>query len=89
MKEYVLNPATQKVEVREKQPVSEPPVALRRLVRRIFHDWLGWHDNKGQAKTGWDGCSFTGRCSCGKRVLQDSWGNWFEVSDSPNAPLQP
>lgn len=33
MKEYSINPATQKVEVREKQPAGEPPVALRRVVR--------------------------------------------------------
>ena len=32
MKEYSINPVTQKVEVREKQSASEPPVALRRLV---------------------------------------------------------
>ena len=34
MKTYSINKATGKVEVREREPESEPPVALQRLVRR-------------------------------------------------------
>ncbi len=41
------------------------------------HNTMGWHDCKGSPKVGFDGCSMTGICSCGKEVLQDSQGNWF------------
>ena len=37
---------------------------------------MGWH--LAPKKMGFDGCSFTGECPrCGKKVLQDSQGNWF------------
>jgi len=45
---------------------------------------LGWHNGKlpdykpYYTSAGWDGLSFHARCSvCGKRVMQDSQGNWF------------
>ena len=45
----------------------------------FYHDILRWHNGKG-GKIGFDGCSFTSTCSkCGKKVLQDSQGNWFSI----------
>lgn len=46
----------------------------------IDHVWfcnvLGWH--KAPKEQGFDGCSSNGICPvCGKKVLQDSQGNWF------------
>jgi hypothetical protein len=48
---------------------------------------MGWHLQPGSIKTTYsfkssnitfDGCSAQGICPrCGKRVLQDSQGNWF------------
>ena len=41
--------------------------------------YLGWHNGKGKPHT-FDGCSFHSTCSiCGKEVMQDSQGNWFEA----------
>lgn len=43
-----------------------------------FSCWMGWHDGKGAGEQ-FDGVSFHSKCSkCGKKVLQDSQGNWFE-----------
>lgn len=53
-------------------------------IRKWLHDKLEWHD--GGRVQGFDGASFYGRCSmCGKRVLQDSQGNWFvaRTQDDP------
>ena len=37
---------------------------------------MGWH--KRPIRIGFDGASHNGKCPrCGKRVLQDSQGNWF------------
>jgi hypothetical protein len=45
-----------------------------------FCNVMGWH--KAPETKGFDGCSFNGRCPrCGKRVLMDSQGNWFEASN--------
>lgn len=42
-------------------------------------DWFGWHNGCG-SEVKFDGCSFSGTCSkCGKKVLEDSQGNWFTV----------
>lgn len=39
---------------------------------------FGWHNGNAGPVT-FDGCSLGSHCSkCGKRVLQDSQGNWFE-----------
>ena len=42
-------------------------------------DWYGSHDGHGDSKERYfDGCSYHAVCSkCGKRVMQDSQGNWF------------
>ncbi len=43
----------------------------------FYHDILGWHDGKGDSVS-FDGCSLHATCSkCGKKVMQDSQGNWF------------
>lgn len=43
-----------------------------------FCDHMGWHF-PGNTQ-GFDGCSFTSTCArCGKKILQDSQGNWFEA----------
>lgn len=68
---------------------TEQPEArgsLHSLVRRISHDFLGWHNCSGEQSIRWDGCSLEGRCTCGKSVLLDSQGNWFATEDSPNDP---
>ncbi len=50
---------------------------VRRIVRRLTHDKLGWHDGK----VGYGGpdtyCSI-----CGGRVLCDSQGGWFLAHNS-------
>lgn len=44
----------------------------------LYHDIMGWH--KPNEKIGFDGASFTSKCKiCGKEILQDSQGNWFEI----------
>lgn len=43
---------------------------------KLGHRVFGWHYVNGNI--GFNGCSLTGTCSgCGKKVLQDSQGNWF------------
>ena len=43
--------------------------------------WFGWHNGEGSGEHTFDGCSFGSTCGkCGKRVLLDSQGNWFEAS---------
>lgn len=40
--------------------------------------WPGWHNGKG-GESWFDGCSNHSSCSkCGKLVMQDGQGNWFE-----------
>jgi hypothetical protein len=49
---------------------------MRRFLRKVFHDWLGWHN--GDGPRWFDGCSVHSTCStCGKEVMRDSQGNWF------------
>lgn len=39
---------------------------------------LGWH--KPIDKVVFDGCSYASKCKyCGKPIMQDSQGNWFEI----------
>lgn len=47
----------------------------------FYHDVLLWHrPAKGEKQT-FDGCSIHSICKfCGKAIIQDSQGNWFEVS---------
>lgn len=43
---------------------------------KFFCKFPGWH--KAPLKQGFDGASFHGKCPrCGKKVLQDSNGDWF------------
>jgi len=58
---------------------SAIPIFEGRLKESIICDFMGWHSATAE---GSDGCSFTSTCDrCGKRVLQDSQGNWFESSN--------
>ncbi len=42
----------------------------------FYHDILEWH--KPSEESTFDGCSFNSTCRyCGKRIIQDSQGNWF------------
>ena len=44
--------------------------------KRIYHDKMGWHLPTEEKK--YDGCSYISVCKyCGKRIMQDSQGNWF------------
>ena len=46
------------------------------LLPIFFCDRLGWHI--APDRQFFDGCSLVGICPrCGKKVLQDSQGNWF------------
>ena len=53
---------------------------FKRLVSSLWrfkHEKLGWHNNKGREGF-FDGATLHAKCSCGKEVMQDSQGNWFE-----------
>ena len=42
----------------------------------FYHDVMGWHIPI--EEVGFDGCSFISKCKfCGKKIMQDSQGNWF------------
>lgn len=46
--------------------------------QRFLCNVMGWH--KRPQLIGFDGCSLGGACPrCGRRVLQDSQGNWFGI----------
>ena len=46
----------------------------------LYHDALGWHEPAKDAEQSYNGCNIKSTCKyCGKEVLQDSQGNWFEV----------
>lgn len=46
--------------------------------QRFLCNVMGWH--KRPILMGFDGCSLNGTCPrCGRRVLQDSQGNWFSL----------
>jgi len=58
------------------------PIAMISGIINIFykHIWFcnvwGWH--MAPKEQGFDGASLNGKCPiCGKRVMQDSQGNWF------------
>lgn len=49
--------------------------------RWFFDRILGWH--KPNDKVGFDGVSLISTCKyCGKKIMQDGQGNWFEVEDA-------
>ena len=46
--------------------------------KKFFDSVLGWHKPSKEYKT--DGISIQSTCRyCGKRIEQDSQGNWFEI----------
>ena len=52
----------------------------------FYHDVLLWHRPAKGEKQSYDGCSIHSICKyCGREVMQDSQGNWFEVSDYSKA----
>ena len=45
--------------------------------KRLFHDKLKWHEPTDEI--GYDGVSYKSTCKyCGKKILMDSQGNWFD-----------
>ena len=51
---------------------------LPHRVRLWLCQRLGWHDGEGRIDS-FDGCNVHSTCSvCGKKVMLDSQGNWFE-----------
>lgn len=45
--------------------------------RKFLCNVLGWH--KPKRNIGFDGCSLHSICKyCGKNIMQDSQGNWFD-----------
>lgn len=49
-----------------------------RRVRLWLCKRLGWHDGDGNINA-FDGCNVHSTCSvCGKKVMLDSQGNWFD-----------
>jgi len=50
---------------------------MRRFWRWLIHEFLQWHNCEGAQTVGFDGCSMHGTCTCGKKVMLDSQGNWF------------
>ena len=52
----------------------------------FFHDILLWHKPAKKTDKYFDGCNVHSVCKyCGKEIMQDSQGNWFEVSDYAKA----
>ena len=48
----------------------------------FYHDLLGWHAPDYTVGVWDDGISFHAKCKhCGKRITQDSQGNWFVGED--------
>lgn len=49
---------------------------MSNILKRLFHDILGWHTPTYIYST--NGISIKSRCRiCGRNILQDSQGNWF------------
>lgn len=52
----------------------------------FYHDILLWHRPAKGERQSFDGCNIHSVCRyCGKEIMQDSQGNWFEVSDYAKA----
>jgi hypothetical protein len=50
------------------------------LFKKFYHDILKWHKPHNEYDSEFDGCSFHNTCKyCGKEIIQDSQGNWFEI----------
>lgn len=50
------------------------------MFKSIYHDKLKWHKPRNENTTEFDGCNFHNTCKyCGKEIIQDSQGNWFEI----------
>ena len=46
--------------------------------KKIFHDTLLWHIPKETDIESFDGVNYYSTCKyCGKKIIQDSQGNWF------------
>lgn len=44
--------------------------------KKFFHDTMGWHEPAKNIT--FNGISYCSHCKyCGKRIFQDSQGNWF------------
>ena len=50
------------------------------LCKRLFHDCFGWHKPEDENNSEFDGYNLHNKCKyCGKEIVQDSQGNWFEI----------
>lgn len=48
--------------------------------KKLYHDVMHWHQPS--EKQSFDGLSFHSKCKwCGKEILQDSQGNWFDIGE--------
>ena len=46
----------------------------------IYHDIFAWHKPEKHTEVWFDGLSLHSTCKyCGKEIMEDSQGNWFEV----------
>lgn len=49
-----------------------------RPMKWLCHDFAGWHEPDPDKEIEFDGCNHITYCKiCGKRIMQDSQGNWF------------
>ena len=46
----------------------------------FYHDALDWHEPAKDTEQFYNGCNIHTTCKhCGKDIIQDSQGNWFEA----------
>lgn len=50
------------------------------IFKLFYHDLLQWHQPDEHIEEKFDGASFYCICKhCGKEIIQDSQGNWYEA----------
>ena len=54
------------------------PIRRIGFMKKIYHDFMGWHLPGKDALTSFDGASFHSTCEiCHQDIMRDSQGNWF------------